>query len=299
MREEYVQANGLRFHLLRWGSSRRGDVLLIHGLASNARFWELAAPRLAEGGLSCLAPDLRGHGLSEKPPAGYNFATIAADLQALVAELGLERPVLVGHSWGAVLALDYAARFVRGPEAPAGIVLVDGGIAQLDDFPGATWEVIRQVLEPPRLAGVRVEDLLARLQNPARAWVPDERAREIILANFELHQDGTLAPHMTYERHMQVVRALWEFKTHERFQRVGCPVLMVPARPPDPLPVDQQAYLVMKERGIARAREVIADLQVHWMEASVHDIPLQRPRELADLILAFARPLVADLRSSA
>jgi len=294
MRSSFISANGLRIHCLAWeaGSGAR-PVLLLHGLASNARIWELVAPRLVEAGLGLIAPDLRGHGLSDKPDAGYDFESISSDVAALLDSLGWPTPIVVGHSWGGALALSYAARFPTGRGAPAGLVLIDGGITQLDDFPGASWEIIREILAPPRLAGIRLADFLARMNDPARKWRPDDRQLDIILGNFEVASDGRISPRMTFERHMLVVRALWELKTYERFQEVQCPVLMLPARPPRPWSPEEEGHMCLKERGIERARQTIADLQVRWMEDTIHDIPLQKPQALAEEILAFAKELDA------
>ncbi len=80
----------------------------------------------------------------------------------------MERPILAGHSWGGMVALEYAARNVAGPWSPSGLALVDGGIGQLDDVPGATWEDVQAALTPPRLAGTPLDVFLARLDAPPR-----------------------------------------------------------------------------------------------------------------------------------
>lgn len=286
LRSDFVDLPALRLHVLRWGGAGR-PVLLLHGLASNARIWDPVARALAQAGFAVAAPDLRGHGLSDKPDQGYDITTVAGDLADLIERLGWQAPALVGHSWGGVLALDHAARDPAGPQAPAALALIDGGIAQLSDAPGATWERVRDRLTPPRLAGTSLADLLARLHDPGRKWIPDDQTTAAILAGFRLHADGTIAPRLTFERHMLVVRALWEFQTYDRFPAVRCPVLMVPARPPAPLDLQEQGYLELKQRGLERARRAIADLRVHWMEDSVHDLPMQRPQALAELLLDF------------
>ena len=96
--------------------------------------------------------DLRGHGRSDKPDTGYDFATISGDLLALIDALGpgFERPILVGQSWGAGVVLDFA---VRHPDRTRGIVLVDGGLTDLrDNF--ATWDICWDRLAPPPLVGM-------------------------------------------------------------------------------------------------------------------------------------------------
>jgi len=120
-------------------------------------------------------------------------------------------------------------------------------------------------------------------------WQPDSQAVQIILANFDVTQQETIAPRLSFEHHMQIVRAMWEFKTYEYYTRLRCPVLIVPARPAEPLSTQEQEFLALKKSGVARAQETIQDVRVHWMEDSIHDIPLQRPADLAALLAEFAK----------
>jgi len=287
MPSSYLYFNNLRVHYLHWnlGSSGR-PVVLLHGLASNARIWELVAPYLGQSGLEILAPDGRGHGLTDKPDGDYGFATFAQDLAAFISACDLERPLLVGHSWGANLALDYAARVPVGARSPAGIVLVDGGMIQLDAIPGNTWEATRQRLAPPRLAGMMLDDFLQRMQNHS-SWQPDDTAIQIILANFEISPEDTISPRLSFEHHMQIVRAMWEFQTYERYTHLHCPVLLVPARPAQPVSEAEKSFLELKEQGAAHLLSRHPEVALHWMEDSIHDIPLQRPAELSNLITRF------------
>jgi pimeloyl-ACP methyl ester carboxylesterase len=292
MISSYLFANDLRFHYLQWDSEKQPQpVLLLHGLASNARIWELVGPELAKLGWPAIALDARGHGLTDKPDGDYGFGTFQKDLLALIDALSLERPLLVGHSWGALIALDYAAQFPFGPRSPAGLVLVDGGVMQLDDAPGATWKETRERLTPPRLGGMPAEDFLARITTWTSEWGSDERIPQIVLGNFEIAEDETIWPHLTFERHMQIVRAMWEFKTYEKYQRLRCPVMMVPARPAEPLSEREAEFLASKERGAAYLQSRYERVAVYWLGDTVHDIPLQRPAELGNLIAKFSASL--------
>jgi len=289
MNSSYLFANQLRVHYLRWDSDgQQRPVLLLHGLASNARIWELVGPHLAELGWPAIAPDARGHGLTDKPDGDYGFKTFRGDLLALIDILNLERPLLVGHSWGAAIALDYAAQFPAGPRAPAGVILVDGGVMQLDDVPGATWEETRERLTPPRLGGMPADEFLNRITTWTSQWGSDEHIPQIVLGNFEIGEDETIWPRLTFERHMQIVRAMWEFKTYDLIGRLRCPALAALAVPPQPRSERDEQFLALKERGVERAQAALPGLQVHWMQDSVHDIPLQYPAKLAELIAVFA-----------
>ncbi|HWQ84908.1 MAG TPA: alpha/beta hydrolase [Anaerolineales bacterium] len=287
----YLFLNDLRVHYLRWGVPGGQPVVLLHGLASNARIWELTAPYLAQAGYDVIAPDQRGHGLTDKPDGDLGFATYTRDLLALITSLELDRPILVGHSWGASVVLEYAARFAIGPRAPAGIILVDGGIIQLNAFPGATWEEMRDRLTPPRLAGMPLEKFLNLLSRPRDSWQPDDQTLQIILGNFEIREDETIAPHLRFEQHMQIVRAMWDSNTYEYFSRLRCPTLLLPAYPAIPIPPDEQDFLSAKEAGLAEIVKSNPKIRYIWMKDSIHDIPLQHPEPLANRMIEFIQTL--------
>jgi pimeloyl-ACP methyl ester carboxylesterase len=100
-----------RFHYLSWGAERTDlpDMLLLHGITSSALSWVRVGPALADR-YRVFAIDMRGHGDSIKPPEGaYSLRQTADDAAALMEALGLERPVLMGHSWGGATAIVLAS----------------------------------------------------------------------------------------------------------------------------------------------------------------------------------------------
>jgi len=116
-------ADGLELHVLEW--SRQGvPLLLVHGFGHHAHVWDDLAPELAPY-YRVLALDLRGHGDSDRDPAGrYDPETLVRDLDAATQRLGIDRLVLVGHSLGGRVAMRFAAAH---PERMAGLVIVDAG----------------------------------------------------------------------------------------------------------------------------------------------------------------------------
>jgi pimeloyl-ACP methyl ester carboxylesterase len=95
-----------------------------------------------------VAPDLRGHGQSDKPEQEYTVACLADDVAWLCRELGLYKPVVIGHSMGGVVALDLAARY---PDLAAALVMVDA-----------------PVLVPQALAeALNLQGFIAALRTPA------------------------------------------------------------------------------------------------------------------------------------
>jgi pimeloyl-ACP methyl ester carboxylesterase len=254
--------------------------LLVHGLASNARMWDGVAARLAEAGATALTVDLRGHCRSSKPEGPYDVPTVAGDLVALIEALGPDRPVVAGQSWGGNVAVELAARH---PDLVRGIVCVDGGWLELRrQF--ADWDACRSALAPPRLLGRRREEVEGYVRSAHADW-PESGIRGV-LANFEVQPDGTIAPWLTYERHIEVLRGLWEHHPSERYAGIRVPVLLVPADAEGGPAVHGAAsdWTRRKRRDVETAAAAIPNARVRWL-AGDHDVHAQHPHELADVML--------------
>lgn len=113
-----------RFHFLEWGAPDAPAVVLLHGGHQSAHSWDLVSLALARRH-RVLALDQRGHGDSEwARDVDYSNHTMALDAEAFIAALGIQRPVLVGHSMGGRNAMLLAHRNL----APLrGLVVVDIG----------------------------------------------------------------------------------------------------------------------------------------------------------------------------
>ena len=281
--ERITVADGLALRVLRWEPEVRTDIapfLLIHGLASNARLWDGVAPRLAAAGHRVAAVDLRGHGRSDKPDGGYDFATISADLLALIAALDFDRPVLAGQSWGAGVVLDFG---VSHRDLTHGIVLVDGGLTDLRDaFP--TWDICWQRLAPPQLVGLPLSDVEGYFRLNHADW-PAEGI-EGSLANFEIRPDRTIAPWLTRDRHRAILESMWGQRTADLWAALRVPALIVP--------VDggEGDWTKAKRSGVEAAESALqasgVPCRVQWF-AGDHDIHAQHPAELAEALLTADR----------
>ena len=104
------------------GGSGGIPVLFVHSLAGNAMHWSSQLEHVRKE-RRAIAIDLRGHGLSEPPKNGdYAIESLANDIDAVVNALGLQRFVLVGHSLGGTVSIEYASNH---PEKVAGLLLAD------------------------------------------------------------------------------------------------------------------------------------------------------------------------------
>lgn len=122
VRDEYIIAGDLTFHSVQWGE-QGPPIIFVHGLTANAFCFQAFADDLARDH-RVFAYDLRGRGDSDKPESGYSVPIHAADLAELIDELGLDRPVIVGHSLGALIGLYFAKQY---PEYLSKLVLIDAG----------------------------------------------------------------------------------------------------------------------------------------------------------------------------
>jgi pimeloyl-ACP methyl ester carboxylesterase len=276
--DHVIELRGLRFHYRSYPGTGP-PLVLLHGLASTSRIWLLVGPLLARR-FRVFALDQRGHGESDKPEEGYDFETVAADLDAFLQALGLDWPVLVGHSWGGNVALQYAAMV---PDRVQALVLVDGGVIDPARWQGMTWERVEREMAPPDLTHLTPEELVRQ----ARGWFPiwDETVEAALLANFSVAEDGRIRPRLPRDRHLRIVRALWEQRPLELCARIACPVLFVLAeRGSDDR---SRAWLEHKRATVERAQAVLSSCAVRWLADTIHDIPLHRPHDLARAIEGF------------
>ena len=284
-----LDRGGLRLHYLDWGGGGP-PVLLLHGLSSSAHIWDLMAPLLADR-FHVVAVDQRSHGLSDRPEDGYDFANTTADIAALIRELGLEQPVVAGHSWGANVALQLAHDY---PELVQGIVLVDGGFIERSG--DVTWDQAEKEMRPPDIDGTPVERFLSYVKNfPAAKSVEPSALEHMVITNF-IVRDGKVYRPLTIPNHMKIARAIFDQRPSELLPDVHLPVLIVPAIR-EGESEQEKRWQDYRERGLAAIREVRPDIRVVRMEDTVHDVPVQRPSELARVIAEFAAEVPANLGS--
>lgn len=118
--QRLIPLPNLTLSCLEWKQGQE-PLLLLHGMADHSLVWENLGDALHDS-YHILAPDLRGHGNSSKPPSGYRCTDIIADLEALMAHQGWESAHVVAHSWSAKVAAVWAT---QNPQAIRSLVLVD------------------------------------------------------------------------------------------------------------------------------------------------------------------------------
>lgn len=272
--------DGVGLHALEWTSpaTHQGEpIILIHGLASNARLWDGAARALTQHGHAVIAIDLRGHGRSDKPDHGYDMTSVARDVVDVINHLQSEhpnwsRPLIVGQSWGGNIVIEVAAHY--GDDV-RGAVAVDGGTIELQRmFP--EWDHCKNMLAPPKLAGMPATQLEAGMRSMHPDW--SDEAIAGAMANMEHLPDGTIRPWLTFDRHITVLRGLWEHSPSQLFSRIEVPVLFTPAtRANDPITQAKREMITIAEQTLRRGKVV-------WFDPADHDLHAQHPQRFADTV---------------
>lgn len=121
-----VNVNGVNLHYLSVGSGP--DVVMLHGFLGNLAVWHLQIVPMLRRNYRITTPDLRGHGYSDVTPDGYTCESLARDLLGLLDELGMERPILVGHSYGADICMYFALKY---PHRVSKLCALEPGLAAL------------------------------------------------------------------------------------------------------------------------------------------------------------------------
>ena len=124
-----VLDSGLSLHYQQVGDGP--DVVMVHGITGNLAVWHLQLVPALSNRFRVLTYDLRGHGYSGTPPSGYSPDDMADDLLGLLDGLELERPALVGHSYGADITLYFAARH---PDRVSQVMAIEPALPALEDL---------------------------------------------------------------------------------------------------------------------------------------------------------------------
>lgn len=131
-------ANGVTLHYEQVGSGP--DLVMVHGIGANLATWHFKIVPMLWTGHRILTYDLRGHGYSDRTPSGYSCTELAGDLKLLMDRLGIERPDIVGHSYGADIALYFAYLY---PDRARHVVLIEAMVPAL--VPSRTRDRLRRV----------------------------------------------------------------------------------------------------------------------------------------------------------
>ena len=247
--------------------------LLLHGIGNYGRYWDAFADAVA-GRLRLVAPDARGHGDSAKPADAYAPSDFVGDAVAILDACGIDRALVVGHSMGGFHATVLAATH---PERVSGLVIVDAGPEAL---PEGLSRARRLSLERPDwFAGRADAESYLRQTSPGyESSVYENRLRWLFRED-----SGRLHWRSSREALARILAGSAERgSSWERARDIRAPTLIVRGTRSPVLSADVARRL----QGTIPGAELIE------LDAG-HNVALDRPRELAEELVAFARRIAA------
>jgi esterase len=242
--------------------------LLLHGIGNYGRYWDLFADAAA-GRLALVAPDARGHGESGRPADGYATADFTADALAVLDAMSIDRAVVVGHSMGGLHSINLTARH---PERVRALVIVD---ASPDPLPDGAERAQRLLTGRPSRFRDRPE-ARAYLERTSPGYPAAVYENRLAFAFRE--EDGGLVWRSDPAALARIMTR--RMPTEDRWAAlaaIACPTLVVRGTRSNVLSEDV-AHEMVRSVPDGRLMEVDAG----------HNVPLDRPRELADAAVVLA-----------
>lgn len=289
----WLERDGVRLHYLEWTPDsepeRRPACLLLHGLSSNARYWERLARHLPARRLVAL--DQRGHGLTGHPPRapvfpdGYAMEQLIDDAAFVISELELRAPVVVGHSWGATVALELVG---TRPGLASALVFIDGPIQSAANL--FSWEDAQKLMQPPlpRFASFE-EAVSASRRDFEGTW--DQDLEPFVKARIIPDADALVLT-LTSPVRLELLRGLYESQPDVLWPSLEVPAVALLARH-GPARITRS-----REMGAERLETLAPGIEVRWFD-SPHDIPIYMPAEVAAEVERVARLTSGGLTSEA
>ena len=271
---------GIRLRYLEWEGAGT-PVLLLHGLTVCAEYWSMVA-RLLAFGHRVVAVDLRGHGHSDKPDWGYDYPTLAADVNQLAEETAITHAMVAGHSWGAGVALALAATH---PRRVSFLAMVDGGFGgrrRADPPADGVEPDYSRMMAPPEIYRSRQTYLAAA--GAGLGEVAGSELEEILMASVTVNDDGSISERLTRDNHVRILQSMGNLDAPALYQRVKAPVLFAGSLSPVS---SSQEWNDRKREAVARVRRLVAVSEERWFRDSAHDIQLHHPKELAEVMEGF------------
>jgi N-formylmaleamate deformylase len=258
--------HGTKLHYYRSGGLKL-PLVMIHGITDDGLCW-LPVAEVLSGEHDVILVDLRGHGKSEAPDDGYDLKTVATEVSGLMTGLGLELPVLIGHSLGAVTALALGGFY---PDQPGALILED---------PPAFWSPQQPDAQE---AGVHawMREWLQELKRKTR-----DELLEMARQENPTWSEAELNPWADSKQRFspKIVKMLNPLQTvpddfSSRLSEITCPVLLITA--------DPERGAIVSDEAAAELQQIIPHLKREHISDAGHNIRREQFSRYMEIIQAF------------
>ena len=259
-----VEANGIRLHYTRTGGAKP-PLVLAHGITDNGLCWTDVA-QVLQADYDVIMVDARGHGLSDAPETGNDWMTLAEDIQGVIQALELQKPIVLGHSMGALTALIFASQY---PDVPKAILLEDpppmwmGASNTRNDGGAGVRNWIRS------LAGQNRDDLLAGQRQATPHWTETELTT---WADSKMQVSQNVA---------KIVDSNSDFS--DLMPKITCPALLITA--------DPNLGAAVNSETAARLKLLVPQIQIENIADAGHSIHRDKFDDYMRVVQAYLKSL--------
>lgn len=267
-----LMINGARLHYYRTGHGDKRPIVLVHGFSDNGLCWTPVAREL-ESEYDVIMPDMRSHGLSDRVKPG-DSADMSADVAELIRALGLERPIVCGHSMGGSVVYQLVVRF---PELASALILEDAPfmLPRPADTPPPDQPAENPVAKWARtLPGKTMDQLLAEYRADHPTW-PEMLIHPMCESKKQL--DPTFADRVS-ER-VRAERLSWMTTV----QTISIPVLLFTA--------NTELGAIVPSEAVAKVRELNPRVTIVHFPDVGHLIRFDKYDAFMDALRAFLKQL--------
>ena len=270
-----VKIDGLDVCVYEWGSQRNPTILLLHGLTNNALGFNEIADHLQDQ-YHLFSIDLPGHGETKSfnEEKKYSFQFLTEWLEKVRCELSDQRVFLIGHSWGAALALHYSSRF---SERIKGVVMIDGGYLHFDEDSSHPLEELLEQMSQwvSESYYSSIEGYEEKKKGEIGRW---NKALEQMVQRDMMKVPGGIAMRASEKTVRAIVKSLYHEPCREIYKQIHAPTFLI--RPT--LPEEEEA--IRNQEAIKMQKELGKECQISVIPETSHVLHWQKPEETIKMI---------------
>jgi len=263
----------VEIHYKDYGSGQ--PVILIHGWPLSHRAWEPQVAAIVEAGFRCITYDRRGFGISSAPWDGYDYDSLAGDLNELMENLDLKDAVIVGFSMGGGEVVRYISKYGTARVQKAALISsIIPLVKQKEDNPAGVPE--KALMD---IMGALKSDRVGFLKNFVKNFYNYDDNKDKI-SEAQTHYDWTIAAYASPRATIKAAEAWASTDFRPEMSKVTVPTLIVHGDADNIVPIETAGN---------QAAKVISDNQYVVIKDAPHGLTLTHTEELNKVLLAFLK----------
>ncbi|MCA1038494.1 alpha/beta hydrolase [Bacillus infantis] len=288
--EKILLPNGISMNVVH-SLSEKPAILFLHFSGGTWQAWHGVIPHFSAE-YSVIAPDIRGHGKSEKPESGYHIDEMAEDIILLLNGLGIECCHIIGSSMGAEVGLSIAAshpEMVKSLVCEGGLYdrwgeysLIDGTKEEADI---ERTELLASIINEEELVFSSAEEYLSSMEKEFKeAEIWNRHAEAFSRSTMEQRGKGQFANRFKKNVLAGFISSCWDIRLEDYYRKMSCPVLFLPSQ--------EESEDRLAEKSIKHFSSLLREYYKIYIPNSLHAyVWLQFPFQAAEAVKSFYKSL--------